>query len=181
VTYFDGTRTVAMDGIAIPVKIRVAPSTLARYDSPTSFLALAAAGQVTVYATTTIFGTPLTDSVTYTLGDPLLATIVFYKAGAQFLQGRGSDGGYPPSTTFYLQPGGALNVQNWAYLVTHTVGVTCTPTDGGVAPPPVTVGPSYSSQSMTFTTVGRYSCDWTSDGIPNFPTDGSLHFFVVVR
>jgi hypothetical protein len=34
---------------------------------------------------------------------------------------------------------------------------------------------------MVFTTPGTYACDWTSDGVPGFPTDGSLHFSIVVR
>lgn len=183
VTYFDGTTTVSMDGLAIPVKIHVAPSTLALYASPTSFQAIAASGQVTVTATTTIFGTPLTDSVTYTLGDPTSAVIRLYKSGLQYLQGNGSPySGFPPSTTFYLQVGGELDLANWASIGTHTVGVTCTATDGGVAPPPVTgIFSDYGSGFMIFTTAGKYSCDWTSDGIPDFPTDGSLHFFIVVR
>jgi hypothetical protein len=183
VTYFNGTTTVAMDGLTIPIKIHVAPTTLAQYASPKSFLAIAASGQVTVSATTTIFGTPYTDSVTYTLGDPRSVVIRLYKSGLQYLQGNGSPyAGFPPTTTFYLQVGGELDVVNWASFGPHTVGATCTATDGGIAPPPVTGIPSdYGGGSMTFTTAGRYSCDWTSDGIPDFPTDGSLHFFIVVR
>jgi hypothetical protein len=183
IIYFNGTSLDTLDGSAVPVKIHIHQPTLARRASPSSFSPIAAQGTITVSATTVVFGTPLTDSVTYTLGDPLSAFVRLYQAGFKLLQGYAtSPAGFAPSTVFYLQAGGELDLQNWAKTGTHTVGLTCTATDGGVAPPPVTgMAASYGSGFMIFTTPGRYSCDWTSDGFPDFPTDGSLHFFVVVR
>ena len=183
ITYFDGTSTVTMSGSAVPVKIRVTPSTLAKPYSASSFQAVAAAGQVTVYATTSIFGTAITDSVTYTLGDPAYGFIRLYRSGLKLLQGYATGpAAFGPTTTFYVQVGGYMDLQVWADLGSGTAGVTCTATEGGVAPPPVTgLVSNYGEDYMTFTTAGLYSCDWTNDGVSGFPTDGSLHFNVRVR
>jgi hypothetical protein len=181
ITYFDGTSTVTLDGSAVPVKIHISQPTLARRASESSFKPIASEGTVTISATTVVFGMPLTDSVTYTLGNPISLSV--YLDHLRFGTWQQSSGGpITASTVVYLQPGGQLTLINFSVIGTHTVGLTCTATDGGVAPPPVTgMGSSYSMGFMTFAVPGRYACDWTSDGVPDFPTDGSLHFTIVVQ
>lgn len=180
ITYFDGSNTVTLQGYQVPINIRVEQPALAMRTSPTSFKPILAQGQVTISATVVVFGTPLTDSVTYSLGDPASVRIYLSQSGLTWQQQAGS--AFSSSAVFYLQTGGELDVTNFASIGTHTVGLTCTASGSGVAPPPVTgLTTNYSSAAMVFTMPGTYACDWTSDGVPGFPTDGSLHFSIVVR
>lgn len=184
VTYFDGTSTVTMKGSAVPIRIQVTPTTLAATSSATQFYTYASSGAVTISATLTVFGTPLSSTYTYNLGNPLSGFVRLYQAGLKVLQGVSTlPAGYQTSTVFTIQPGGSMSYENWVDFGNHTVGVTCTADDGGSAPDPVTGMVSETgSGSMAFPRIGHYTCNWTSDGaIANFPTDGSLHFSVVVQ
>lgn len=183
ITYFDGTSTVTMSSGAIPVHIRVLNSTVVVPTSATQFYTYASSGTVTIEGTTNVFGTTFTDTVTYTLGYAQYGFIRIYTSGLLIEQGLAtSNQSFPVTSAFYIQVGGYMSVQNWVNMGTYTAGVTCTATSGGPAPAPVTgMASNFGSGTIVFPNAGTYGCDWTSNGFPNFPTDGSLHFSVVVQ
>jgi hypothetical protein len=183
VTYFDGTSTVTMPPGTVPIRIQVSDPSVALTSSATQFFTYAAEGTVTISGTTTVFGTPLSSSYTYQLGNPLRAGITLYPIGAKILQGTAtSTAGYERSAVLKIQPGGLITIAVYLSGLSagkRTVGVTCTADDGGSAPAPA-IGLTYGG-SLQFTRPGSYSCDWTNDGVLNFPTDGSLHFSVLAQ
>jgi hypothetical protein len=162
-TYMAGGTPTTLTGNAVPVNISITPASIAApYDNRT-FVATGNSGRVFVTATLTAFGTPLTDTISYTLTDAASFYVSFMSAGATFFQGNGVAGRYSVSgTTLHLRAGGYITFSNSIYSNPPSVGVTFRLVSGeGPAPDSTAaLATAYASARVTFPNPGTYVYSW---------------------
>jgi hypothetical protein len=170
VTYNTGTEIDTLPSSAVPIKIYVTPRTSAMVTGINQFYPFTPMGTLTVHASTTIFGTALTDSITYNLGDPTSLFIFVTNSGLQYYQSSTGNisGQYTKGTVLYLQTGGVVNFQNNLFSTPYLFTVTFTEKNGGVVPDSVVgLGGGFATfrATVTFPNPGEYTYTWGGDAV----------------
>lgn len=169
VTYMVGSTPTSLVGAGVPMKIAISPTTSALLTSPTALYVLTPLGTLHITATTTVFGVPLTDTITYTLGDPSAINIFMSVSGLIYFQSSSGtvSGAFSNATTLYLQVGGTVNFQNNLFNTPYIFNVEFTASNGGVAPDSVSAliasFTGHRAQVVTFPVAGTYTWKWTGD------------------
>jgi hypothetical protein len=181
VSYTVGGSEVDVPSFNIPLVIRVTPSNYGTLQSPNSFQVTHASDTIHVYATVNVFGTTLSDSTQYPLGDASVLYLSVSGSGLKYSQGDGT-APFNTSTVVYLRVGGTVWFQNSMWGSSYTIGVSFEPSNGGAAIPPVT-GLSMDAVNyavVTFDTPGTYKYTWTGDATTLLPAN-QIGSTIVVR
>lgn len=170
VTYLAGMTPTSLSGSSVPIKLSITPTTSVLPTSTNGFYVFSPSGTIHVTATTSVFGVPLTDTITYSLGDQTSITIFISNSGLIYYQSSSGNpaGAYNDSTTLYLQAGGSVTFQNNFIFQPYSFNIEFTAPEG-VTPPDSIAGLSFltfsspRNQTRTFATPGRYTWKWTGD------------------
>jgi hypothetical protein len=184
-TYTTPTGTATITGAAVPIKMRITPTTSASVTSTTSFTPFTSQGTVFITATTTAFGVTLTDTITYLLGDPTSLTITFQNTGLIFYQAATAApaNAYNTSTTLYLRAGGSILFSNNMLNAPYVLNVGFTASNGGVAPDSALnlngTLPT-NRKTVAFPVAGTYVYTWGGDAA-NLTTADKRSSTIIVR
>lgn len=176
--------TVDMPAEAIPVKIRVSPATYGYTVGANTFSITGSMDTIRVYASLNVFGTTLTDSTKYPLGDPTSLYIFMNSSGLSYFQGTGYTlaSAFTTATTVYLQQGGFVEFGSSLYNSPYVFGVSFTAAGNVVAPDPVSGinADSFTRFDITFSDTGTFTYTWTGDASKLLPAN-QLSSKIVVR
>jgi len=171
-TYTTPDGPVTLPSYNIPGVLTLAPAGYGSIVYGTAISPLRSSDTLRVSASINVFGTTLTGSTKYPLGDPSSLSLGLSASGLVFKQGDGSVA-FTDSTTLYLGAGGTVTFSNSLYNTNYVAGVTFTPSNGGAAVAPITglTSTTYSGISRTFPVPGTYVYTWTGDAATLLPAN----------
>jgi len=181
-SYTVGGSVVTLPSSRIPFVIRVTPSTYGVLSGTKAFQVTRAIDTIHVSTSVSVFGTLLSDSTQYPLGDASAVYIVVQASGLIYKQGDGS-AAFNTSTTFYVRKGGSVTFQNNLFGSPYVFGVSFESSNGGVPIPPITgLNPDFGTfnAQVVFDTPGTYKYTWTGDATKLLPAN-QIGSTIVVR
>jgi hypothetical protein len=174
--------TVNVPSSGIPFVIQVTPSAYGVVQGTKSFQVLRAVDTIRVSTSVSVFGTMLSDSTKYPLGDASAVYITIQASGLIYKQGDGS-APFDTSTTFYVRKGGSVWFQNNLFGSAYVFGVSFESSNGGVPIAPITgLSGDFSAfrHEVVLNTSGTYKYTWTGDATKLLPPN-QIGSTIVVR